>query len=663
MHRLFDEPVPLPIAAILTHVRFAPVGHLEDPPPPPRRAGLVTETGEQPRAVLVLPADTAARVPLALPDAPRVVLRMQPLQVGSVLELAVFTDNGPRHVIGRLEPSESIASEARYDLTPWAGQPVLLEFWAQRAGALTGVTRGPDGVDHPADETRLAGAHIFVPEEWAPAPSAVDSLARGGRLEGTSSATEPAAEPSASPAPAQASLQGGPPAGSKPSFLVITLDALARAAATATVDGAPVMPNLAALVARGVAFEGATAPASYTLASVASLLTGQGPLTHGVALIKDDAGRIQRLRPDAPSLAATLREHGWRTGAFMTNPNTSAEHGFDNGFERYEELFHDPYKWDEGVAGEHLEAPLEAFLKESAGEPFLAWVHVFEPHAPYDAPADLQERFVPPYDGDVTGQRDWIDAAKLGERTADAAGWKHLRDLYTARTALADRVLGELLAVLDRSGRAKDTVIVVLSDHGEAFNEHNALEHGDNVYHEQVDVPLAFVGTAAKAGSRPGPASLIDVAPTLLALAGVPAPAGMQGMDLLAGPLDPQRPLLSRDAARVPMLAWTRGSLRLIVDLATRRRGLYDLQRDPAEQANLIETRPVTGMLMYRELCHAVCTAEEDAAAPEAGAPVDPQLDEKLKQLGYTGGDTSSPLGITAPLPLCGMLRSDLTRL
>ncbi|HKE18500.1 MAG TPA: sulfatase-like hydrolase/transferase, partial [Kofleriaceae bacterium] len=271
-------------------------------------------------------------------------------------------------------------------------------------------------------------------------------------------------------------------------------------------------------------------------------------------------------------------------------------------------------------------------------------------------------RYVAPYDGEVTGQRDWIDGIKFGERTSDAAGFRHLRDLYTARTALADRVLGDLLAALDRSGRAQQTVVVVLSDHGEAFDEHNALEHGDNVYHEQVDVPLVFVGTAAKAGARAGPASLIDVAPTLLALAGLPRPAGMEGVDLLGGPLDPQRPLLARDSARLPMLGWTRGSLRLIVDLGTRRRGLYDLERDPAELANLVETRPVTGMLMYRELCHAVCEAEE-AAAPAAGEPVDEQLDEQIRQIGYTGGKANSPIGVTVPLPLCGMLRSDLTRL
>src|SRR5204863_3709564 len=106
-----------------------------------------------------------------------------------------------------------------------------------------------------------------------------------------------APSPSPSPAPGQ------------PSFLVITFDALARAAADAQTGDGPVMPNLASLLARGVVFSDATAPASYTLASVGSLLTGQGPLTHGVALLLDDQQKTQRLRPEAPSLAGSPHEH------------------------------------------------------------------------------------------------------------------------------------------------------------------------------------------------------------------------------------------------------------------------------------------------------------------------------------------------------------------
>jgi arylsulfatase A-like enzyme len=345
---------------------------------------------------------------------------------------------------------------------------------------------------------------------------------------------------------------------------------------------------------------------------VGTLLTGQSPLRHGVVLALQPSGEPGRLPDDAPRLARELAGHGWRTAAWVTNPNAAARHGYDAGFERYDELFRDETLWDEGVAGTNLPPRLASWLAEIGDQPFFAWVHVFEPHAPYDSPPDLLLRWVKPYDGPVRGDRTWIDSYRFGEAEVDDAGWRHLRELYAARQGLADRTLGALLEALAEAHRAEDTVVIVTGDHGEALGEHRSLEHGDTVYSEQVDVPLVVFVPGREPASLSGPVTLQDIAPTVLALAGLPQPAGMEGVDLLAGPVDAQRPLFARSSERLPKLSWTRGALRLVVDLGTRRRELYDIVRDPAEASDILGQRPASAAVLYRELTAAVCAAEAE---------------------------------------------------
>ena len=125
----------------------------------------------------------------------------------------------------------------------------------------------------------------------------------------------------------------------RPSFLIVTLDAFARRQLGTVGLASDVAPRLDALFQRGIVFSAATAPATYTLASIGSLLTGQAPLTHGVVLNEHPDTGPMRLAPDVDTLAELLSEHGWRTGAWVTNPNAAARHGFDRGFLHYDELF------------------------------------------------------------------------------------------------------------------------------------------------------------------------------------------------------------------------------------------------------------------------------------------------------------------------------------
>ena len=624
--RLVGQDRDLPLAAVVRHITFTRPGQTRVRPPlPPERAGLL-EVQQDGRTlnVLSLPSDCLARVPLRLPDAPRVALRLSLLQAAVPLEIGLQLDDRRERL--RLLPAGTPPCELELDLTPWAGRAAVLEL--QAGGERDAL---PVAV-------RVGSANVLVPEDWA----ALRAAERAAR-----------AAPAPSAAPAH-----------PPSFLVVVLDAFAGRYLNRVLEQGMLTPALAALADNGLLFPDAQAPASYTLASIGALLTGQEPLTHGLLATLDAQGAFTRLAPDAPRLATELGAHGWRTAAFVTNPNAGAHHGFSAGFESFDELYADEVlrRPGRGVEGDALPARLRSFLQETAGQPYFAWVHVFEPHAPYESPADLRERFVHPYDGPVDGGYAWIEAFRAGAVGCDEDGWRHLRELYAARAAYADRILARLLTQVVHAGRAGDTVVVVLADHGESLGERGVIEHGDAVPPEQLDVPLLIAGPPALGlgkGLRAGPASLHDVAPTLLRLAGLQPPAAMQGQDLLAGALEADRPLAAVSSVWLPQLSWRHGPHRLVVDLLTRRVRLFDLDGDPRETRDLAEALPATRALLLRELCAYVCAAETARAARATadgeGAAADEQTVEMLKAIGYAaaveGGRTDAePLRLTAQL-------------
>lgn len=622
---LLGEPRELPLSGLVNHIVLAAPGRTRDlPPPAPERAGLLEQDGPGgPSNLLLLPAECAARAPLRLPDAPRVALRLSLRRCTAPLAVSLLLD-GARVALRSL-PAGTPPSELELDLTPWAGRAAVLELHA--AGER----------DAPDVEVRIGPAQLLVPADWAQA------------------------QPTPMAAPAT-------PLPRRPSFLVVVLDAFAGRYANRSVNGSLVTPALAALADNGQWFPGAQAPASYTLASVATLLTGQDPLVHGVTATLGPGGAVSALAPDAPRLAAALQAAGWRTAAFITNPNAAAHHGFAAGFETFEELFRDPALWreDRGVAGEALPGRLQDFLEGVAGQPYLAWVHVFEPHAPYESPPDLHARFVRPYDGDVRGDYAWIEAFRSGRATCDEAGWRHLRDLYAARAASADRVLARLLQQVARAGRDGDTVVVVLGDHGESLGERGLVEHGDGVPPEQLHVPLVISapGLGLGKGVREGVAPLQDLAPTLLRLAGVALPPGMPEADLLAPRSGPARPLAALSSVWMPELSWRSGRHRLVVDLLTRRVRLYDTVEDPAEDRDLAEALPATRAVLLRELSAHVCAAEagREGREPAAGVTLDAELVEQLARIGYVEAVAGAPGG-GEPRRLCAELRRLLRRL
>lgn len=596
-HQLLDEPVALPLSGVILGCHFVLPGQPEQAPAPGPGGRVMGVQNSQAAGrsgrLVVLPANVSGRLGLALPEGPRVVLRFTVESLGVPLEVSLVDDSGQRTVLATLDVHDMVPREIRRDLTEWAGQAVRLDFWA-------GEGRG---------QAELSTLSVLVPE---------DSL------------------PDTDSAPAERLVLPTAPDGEPWSFLVVVLDAFARDRSSAFGAESDNTPILEKLVARGLQWTRTTAPASYTLSSVGALLTGQHPLTHGVLAGTRSSG-VERLATSAPLMASELSAAGWHTAAWLTNPNTSARHGFSAGFDVWDELHTDPALWSPGVDGQHLPPRLAAFLDEVGDEPFFAYAHVFEPHAPWVASADLQQQFVSPYEGTVSGEREWIDRYRTSEVPMDAADWRYLKQSYAARLAQADRTLGALLETLEASGRAEHTVVVVTSDHGEALGEHGLLEHSDQVYGEQVDVPLVVVVPGKSLLSLGEPATLMDVAPTVLGLAGLTAPATMDGADLLAGVALGERPQLARSFGDRPQLSWTRWPMRLVVNVATRERQLFDLSRDPGELDDLAHNRPATFAWLYRELVRAVIDATDRRPATGTLGAQDAAFIEQLRELGYTG--------------------------
>ena len=271
-------------------------------------------------------------------------------------------------------------------------------------------------------------------------------------------------------------------------------------------------PRIDALFDESIVFEEAYATAPNTKASTASLFTSQYPDTHGAV------GLVTGLPMECTNLAEAMQSRGYVTAAFSANPFLAECFGYARGFDEFFEVFReaDLMPNQEGrVPAERLVEAGVPWLREHADEQFFAYFHFLEPHAPYDPPAPFRFQFMrsPPWE--------------MG--------------LYDGSLAYVDDQVGELLEDIDHLGLADRSVIVFLSDHGEAFGEHGRFGHSTTVYQEMVHVPLSFRlprDCEASPQRRPEIISLADVMPTLLDLYGLDLPDTMQGrsrLDLLAG--------------------------------------------------------------------------------------------------------------------------------
>jgi choline-sulfatase len=388
---------------------------------------------------------------------------------------------------------------------------------------------------------------------------------------------------------------GGPPSGRGASVLLVTIDTLRADHVGAYGAKTGATPHLDALARRGAVFEQAVASVPLTLPSHATLLSGLEPPHHGL-----HANGRAAFPPDRPTLATLLAGRGYATAAFVAAYVLDRRFGLARGFDVYDDRIERRQHGASVLESERpcraVSAAAEEWIARQQG-PFLAWVHFYEPHAPYDPPTPYREQQAGrPYDGEV---------------------------------ATADGCVGRVVAAAEaRAGRK--LLVAVTADHGEALGDHGELTHGFFVYQPTLRVPLVIAGPGVGASRRAGLARTVDLTPTILARLDVPVPGGLDGADLLG-------PARSAEAYAETLYPETLGwaglrALRVgaLKYIDAPRPELYDLAADPGETRNLVTTREADAKRLRRGL--EALQATERAALPAAD---DPEVAEKLRALGY----------------------------
>jgi choline-sulfatase len=395
--------------------------------------------------------------------------------------------------------------------------------------------------------------------------------------------------------------------------LMITVDT-ARADRYSYAGPSPVKTVAAdALAEEGVAFLSAVAPSPITLVSHASLFTGQNPSVHGVRNNGDFA-----LASEAVTLAEVFAENGWTTAAFIGASVLDSRYGLDQGFLTYDDeiastvatgMFAYARRRGDEVAGAALR-----WLGASVAGPTFVWIHLYDPHAPYDPPEPERSRFPDsPYNGAI---------------------------------AFADRVVGDLLDGYRRLGRYDRTLVVLTSDHGESLGEHRERTHGVFIYDATVRIPLVMRGPGIVPGVRVfSQVGLIDVMPTVLGLAGIEYPTTVEGQNLsrvVTGDVPAEDGRAIYVESFLPQLSFGWSPLR---GLRTARwkyiRGvapeLYDLGTDPEELRDVAVQRSEVAAEMSTRLLDFVKREGSTTAQPLV---IDEEERARLAALGYISYDT-----------------------
>ena len=387
--------------------------------------------------------------------------------------------------------------------------------------------------------------------------------------------------------------------------LLVTIDTL-RADALSSYGGAARTPHLDALAAEGIRFTFAHAHAVMTLPSHASILTGRYPFEHGV---RDNAGF--RLAESAQTLAEAAHGKGLATGAFVGAFPLDRQFGVAQGFDRYDDLggresAGADFAFAERPAGQVVEAA-RAWIEQQQ-KPWLAWVHVFDPHAKYAPPA--------PFDRDYAANP------------------------YAGEVAYVDHALGPLLEIARRAPRP--TTVIVTADHGEGLGDHGEATHGVFAYESTLRVPLilAQVGggsVRASAVTSDVPVRHVDILPTIAGLIDLAVPNDLPGRTLLSAAAGEREPRPAYFEAMTAMLkrGWAPLSGVLVerekyIDLPIDE--LYDLAADPREEQN----RAPGATDRVRSLAARL-------SAFNAALPGDPRVENaevraRLQSLGYVSG-------------------------
>lgn len=407
--------------------------------------------------------------------------------------------------------------------------------------------------------------------------------------------------------------------------LIVTIDTLRADRLGCYGNREVATPNFDRVAREGALAVEATVQAPITRPSHISIFTGLYPAQHG---IRDNISRA--LAPDVPTMAEAFKAAGFDTAGFVSSIVLSRQSGLARGFDEFSDRF--DLGADAGDEARFLDilekrgdvaaADAVRWLERHARHRTFTWVHLYDPHAPYEPPEPYASRYASrPYDGEV---------------------------------AWSDDLVGRLDEALARLGVRDETLVVLTSDHGEALGEHGEAVHGFFLYQATLRVPLLMRGPTIVPGTRiPLVVQSVDLFPTILDLAGVPLPAPVRaiaGRSLAASLRGVPTRLDEAPAfaeSLTPRIHYGWGDLRSVREgrwkfILAPRPELYDLARDPDERNNLADAEPARTRALRAGLeRHLAAEAAGAARQAQAGdVPID--LIEKLGALGYVSGGATS---------------------
>jgi arylsulfatase A-like enzyme/Tfp pilus assembly protein PilF len=403
----------------------------------------------------------------------------------------------------------------------------------------------------------------------------------------------------------------------KPNVILVTLDTTRADHLGCYGYGSVKTPNLDALAARGVLFEQAATATPLTLPAHCTIMTGMYPTFHGVRVNGNTA-----LSEEQTTLAEVFSKHGYQCGAFIAAFVLDGRWGLKQGFDHYDDQFdlkkykHIDLASVQRPGNEVMDAAL-AWLDGRKDVPFFTWIHLYDPHTPYEPPE--------PYRSEYAGR------GPVG--------------LYDGEIAFMDEQIGRLVAWLEKNGLDKSTVLLLIGDHGEGLGNHGEAMHGYFAYDYAVHVPLIVVtplrGLAGKIVASQ--VSSVDVFPTLLDLAGVGPVEKTHGRSLVPTMFRPagksDHPAYAEAMTANIQFGWSpiqvlRTTRYKYID--TPKPELYDISRDRGEQVNLLNEQPDVAREMKAELTGIVEEIGRGAPTPQA-ANLDKETMERLSALGYVG--------------------------
>jgi arylsulfatase A-like enzyme/Tfp pilus assembly protein PilF len=370
----------------------------------------------------------------------------------------------------------------------------------------------------------------------------------------------------------------------------------------------PTTPHIDALARQGYLFCHAMTPIPLTLPAHASMLTGTIPPHHG----KHDNRDVHFDRSHV-TLASLLKSKGYRTGAFVGSQILNGHFGLNRGFDTYHDRFAQQDQSERRA--EEVNRAAFAWLEEQQDNPFFLFLHYYDPHDAYDPPEPFATTFKEsPYAGEI---------------------------------AYVDHCIGEVVAKLKSLDMYESSLIIVTSDHGEMLGEHGEDTHMYFIYQSALKVPMVYKLPGSHAAREiDGLASIIDIVPTVCALVDIDPPAGIQGKNL-AGYFSQKPPPPEDRYLYCESLYPTKYEANSLLGLMSRqwkyiqttRPELYDLQKDPGEQTNLVETHPHRARILKDRLAQILEQTVRQGEAQE-DTPLDPELLKHLLSLGYVGGSS-----------------------